>query len=226
MLEMPQRDGARAAKTVLSSALRAFATYWTELCVAIAEVFPVFFAVTRDAQRQAIGGVKPQCGVFRPGLSVVGVELADSATSLAGVVVSVIHRLSPTRETVGQSSTRAAEGFTILPGVRSWACAVFAGARARAEHLLALIRGELLAAGWAGVCFRWPAFGPAGFGAPLGSIGSVSFDAECVPTHKAGFGDLIWFAHRQIIPQQQNERKFGTLERLAGMGLEPRLVVP
>lgn len=225
-LEMPQGNGARMTEAMLSSAFRFFTTYWAELRAAVAEVFAVLLAMARNTESHAIVNIKSERRIFRPRLDVVCVNLSLLTTSFAGVVIALIYGLTPKREANPQFGTGSAERFAIFPGICSWPFLVLASTRTGAEYLLSLICGKLGLADWASLNAWRIAFGPTCLRAPFCGIGAVSLDGEWALTYKAGYCDLIWFAHRPIIPQQQNKRKYVavTLKRLSGMGLTPRLV--
>jgi hypothetical protein len=223
-VEMPQRNGARTAKAMLASSLCVFATCGAYLCMAVGEILVMLRAVALNAKRDAVGDIKAQLGMFRPGLDVVGVDVSGGTATLACIAISLIHSLSPFCEFMSKASAWTAQRIAGFPGIGAWASLALSGAGARAKDLFSLICRKDCTTSRALLCIGQMAPRPALFRAILGCTSAVALDAECLPAYETRFGDRVRFAHSQIIAQQQNECKYVTLERLTGMGLEARLI--
>lgn len=215
-------NSAGSAAPFLAAPLGGGSTVGAGLVPASAEILPVNGAVARLAECDAVGDIEAQRGGRSPRLDVVGMERASLPALLAGVGVAGVDSLAPLAEADTESGAVALQGAAIFVGVAAPAAT---GTRARAEDLAPLVGGEWATTGGAHAPVRSVAARPAGLGAIASGFSAVCPYLERRAANLAGLGDAISWCHGPSIAQHALEPKYVavTLERMAGMGLEPRL---
>ena len=157
-----------------------------------------------------------------PTLNVVSMNRARSAALLTGVSIASEHGSAPRLEVGAESGALALQRAPVFVGVARSAAT---GARPRAEGLCPLIGLKGTAARRTGTRVGLMPLRPARLGAELGGRRAVSLHAKRLTADGASEGDLS-VLHSQNLAQRANESKYVAvaLERMAAMGLEPRLV--
>ena len=177
-------------------------------------------AMALGTQRDTVGDIKAEFGMVCPVEDMVGMNCTRDATLLADISIANEYGGAPHDKLRCKPSTLTLHRAPILVGI---ARSVPTCAGSGAEDLATLVGQERLAAHWTGSGFWRIAHRPTCFRAILGGGGAISFHAERLATAGAGQRDLS-ILHGHILTQHANECKYVTLQRLADMGLEPRLV--
>jgi hypothetical protein len=222
---VPVDKRAWAATSFLASALGRLSAVGAHLGAPVAEVLAVVLAVAGDAKRFTVGNVKAQFGVIGPCLDMVGMERPGGLTPLAGIPVPLVDRFPPLSKTWAKAGPVPFQGPSVFPATGQRSYPELAGAGLGTEDLFALVGDEGLETRRARSLVRGVAMFTAHSGAVASRSGTVDGHLERGTTHCAGFGESVLRRHASSIAHQTLEPKYVavTLERLAGMGLEPKL---
>ena len=185
--------------------------------------------MARYAERDAVRHVKGQFRSARNRLDVVGVNRARRAAVLAGEVVSLINGLAPQSEIVAQARPFDVRRLAALPCSSERANERLAGAGSGTEARPFVSTVEGLTAVGALPGLRRVTVRPTILGAVVSGSGTISLDHERSAADDTGGRNLGVLHGRHCITKMRSTQISPAycavaLQRLADMGLEPKLI--
>ena len=208
-----------AGTTIGTASLCGSTAIGTDLIASAAEVFAVDGSVAGFAKSNAVIDNEPEVWKSSPRLSVVRVNATRSATILTRKSITLVNCIAPFRKFRAQAGTLTFHRLAVFVSIAAGASP---GAGARTESLITLVGGKELVAERTWSLNGWVTLGPAGLRAVFGSMSAIRLDLKQVFTALTGYFNLC-IIHPYIIPQIEPKYVAVALERIAKMGLEPRL---
>lgn len=221
---MPKVNSTRG--TMLPSSFSWATAFGAMFVSAVGKILTVFEPVALFTKGYPITYVKAVVSIIRPRLDMMGVNRALRSTSLAGVVVSLVDCFAPHRQLGTESATLTVKGSAIFPSIRRLADSRFASTATGTEGLTERSIGHKSdTAGRANLGYRRIALLPACLRAIVRSLRAICPHFKRGAAGTATGLDTVLSGHIHSITEQGKDSKYiaVSLERMAGMGLNPRL---